>query len=288
MSVEKLILKPADFAHMIQFSKLHGNGNDFIIIDEYDQPVISDNKKAEFARKYCDRRFGIGADGVLFLSRSSEADLKMRLFQPDCSEAEMCGNGIRCLVKYALDAGYISQGTATVETMAGVLQVEVKDISNEVWVKVNMGRPLFDSKDIPMEGEGEYIDKVLEDLQVSVVNTGVPHAVIFVNDLESVDIDRLAPPIRYNPVFLNGTNVNFVNLTPDGVLNVRTYERGIEGETLSCGTGSVAVAVIAHRLGRTGNEVIINTLGGKLNITIEKDLVFMEGTAVTVYNGTIP
>jgi diaminopimelate epimerase len=193
---------------MVQFSKLHGNGNDFIIIDEYNEQVISDDKKAEFARKYCDRRFGIGADGVLYLLRSKSADLKMRLFQPDCSEAEMCGNGIRCLAKYAMDAGYVSQSTTSVETMAGLLQIEMKDLGNEVWVKVNMGRPLFNSKDIPMKGEGDFIDETLENMQVSVVNTGVPHAVIFVDNLESVDIDRLAPPIRYNPVFTKGTNVN--------------------------------------------------------------------------------
>jgi diaminopimelate epimerase len=273
---------------MIQFTKLHGNGNDFIVIDEYNGLLVPDNSKPSFAEKYCDRRFGIGADGVIFLSVSETSDIKMRLFQPDRSEAEMCGNGIRCLVRYAMDAGYISPGTAMVETMAGVLPVEVKGQGNKVRVKVNMGKPMFDKKDIPMQGEGEFIDETLEDMQVSLVNTGVPHAVIFVDDLESVDIDRLAPPIRYNPVFPKGTNVNFVNFTPDDILNVRTYERGIEGETLSCGTGSVAAAVIAHRLGRTGNNVTINTLGGILNITIKNDLAFMEGPAVTVYNGTIP
>lgn len=272
---------------MIQFTKLHGNGNDFIVIDEYNHLVVPDNSKPGFAEKYCDRRFGIGADGVIFLSGSDSSDVKMRLFQPDCSEAEMCGNGIRCLVKYAMDAGYISPGTALVETMAGILPVEVKGRGNNVLVKVNMGKPLFDSKDIPMKGEGEFIDETLEDMQVSLVNTGVPHAVIFVDDLESIDIDRLAPPIRYNSLFPNGTNVNFVNVTPDGILNMRTYERGIEGETLSCGTGSVAAAVIAQRLGRTGNKVTVNTLGGILNVTIENDLAFMEGTAVTVFNGTI-
>lgn len=273
---------------MIHFTKLHGNGNDFIVIDEYNGLVVLDNSKPGFAEKYCARRFGIGADGVIFLSVSASSDIKMRLFQPDRSEAEMCGNGIRCLVKYAMDAGYLSPGTAMVETMAGVLPVEVECQGNKVWVKVNMGKPMFDCKDIPMRGEGEFIDETLEDMQVSLVNTGVPHAVIFVDDLESVDIDRLAPPIRYNPVFPKGTNVNFINFTQDGILNVRTYERGIEGETLSCGTGSVAAAVIAHRLGLTGNEVTINTLGGILNITIENDFAFMEGPAVTVYNGTIP
>jgi len=273
---------------MIQFTKLHGNGNDFIVIDEHNDLVVPDNSKPGFAEKYCNRRFGIGADGVIFLSGSSSSDIKMRLFQPDRSEAEMCGNGIRCLVKYAMDAGYISPGTAMVETMAGILPVEVKCQGNKVLVKVNMGKPLFNRKDIPMKGEGEFIDETLEDMQVSLVNTGVPHAVIFVDDLESIDIDRLARPIRYHFVFPKGTNVNFVNVTPDGILNMRTYERGIEGETLSCGTGSVAAAVIAQRLGLTGNEVTVNTLGGILNIVIENDLAFMEGTAVTVFNGTIP
>ncbi len=272
---------------MIQFTKLHGNGNDFIVIDEYSSLIVPDNSKPGFAEKYCNRRFGIGADGVIFLSGSASSDLKMRLFQPDCSEAEMCGNGIRCLVKYAMDAGYISPGTAIVETMAGILPVEVKSQGNKVFVKVNMGKPLFNRKDIPMNGEGEFIDETLEDMQVSVVNTGVPHAVIFVDDLERVDIDRLAPPIRYNSLFPKGTNVNFVNFTADGILNVRTYERGIEGETLSCGTGSVAAAVIAHRLGLTGNEVTIKTNGGILNVTIENNYAFMEGPAVTVFNGTI-
>ena len=273
---------------MIQFTKLHGNGNDFIVIDEYSGLVVPDNSKPGFAEKYCNRRFGIGADGVIFLSGSALSDVKMRLFQPDRSEAEMCGNGIRCLVKYATDAGYISPGTAMVETMVGILPVEVKGRGNKVLVKVNMGKPLFDSKDIPMKVEGEFIDETLENMQVSLVNTGVPHAVVFVDDLESVDIDRLAPSIRYNSIFPKGTNVNFVNFTPDDILDIRTYERGIEGETLSCGTGSVAAAVIAHRLGRTGNEVTVNTLGGILNVTIENDLAFMEGPAVTVFNGTIP
>ena len=273
---------------MIEFTKLHGNGNDFIIIDEYSSLIIPDNGKSAFAEKYCDRRFGIGADGVIFLSGSASADIRMRLFQPDRSEAEMCGNGIRCLVKYALDTGYIAPGTAIVETMAGNLPVEVKCQDNKVLVKVNMGKSLFNRKDIPMTGEGEFINETIENMQVSVVNTGVPHAVIFVDDLESVDLDRLAPPIRYNALFPKGTNVNFVNFSPDGILWVRTYERGIEAETLSCGTGSVAAAVVAHRLGLTGNEVIVNTLGGILNITIENSFAFMEGPAVTVFTGNIP
>ncbi|MDF1556687.1 MAG: diaminopimelate epimerase [ANME-2 cluster archaeon] len=273
---------------MIQFTKLHGNGNDFILIDEYNGPVVEDEVKPGFAEKYCDRRLGIGGDGVIFLSRSKSADIKMRLFQPDRSEAEMCGNGIRCMVKYALDAGYITQGTATVETMAGMLPVEVKGQRNEVLVKVNMGKPLFERKYIPASGEGELINEMLENKLVSAVNTGVPHAVIFVDDLKGVDIDTMAPPIRYHNLFLKGANVNFVSVASEDYLNIRTYERGVECETLSCGTGSVASAVIAHRLGLVGNEVRVNTLGGILNITLEGGYAFMEGKAQTVFSGTIP
>jgi diaminopimelate epimerase len=273
---------------MMHFTKLHGNGNDFIIIDEYYQKVVPDNIKPAFAEQYCNRRFGIGADGVLFLSRSDLADIKMRLFQPDGSEAEMCGNGIRCLVKYALDKGYISTGDSTVETVIGNMPVHVTYLEDAVWVKVNMGKPLFNKKDIPAIGEGEFINVMLEGMSVSAVNTGVPHCVIFVNDLENIDIDAQAPLIRYNSIFPKGTNVNFVNLDAKGGLHIRTYERGIEGETLSCGTGSVASAVIANRLGLTGSNVTVNTQGGLLNISFNGKYVFMEGTATTVFNGTIP
>jgi diaminopimelate epimerase len=274
-------------AHMIDFTKIHGNGNDFIIIDEFNKEVVPDNAKPGFAQKYCDRRFGIGGDGILFLSRSSSADMKMRLFQPDRSEAEMCGNGIRCLVKFALDARYISEGTASVETMAGIMAVDVKSQGDTAWVKVNMGKPMFDKKDIPARGEGEFINVMMEGMEVSAVNTGVPHAVIFVDDLEGIDLDALAPSIRYHDLFPKGANVNFVNLAAEGHLYVRTYERGIEGETFSCGTGSVAAAVIAHKLGMTGSEIKVNTLGGILNITIDRDYAFMEGSARTVFTGTI-
>ncbi|NIA03254.1 MAG: diaminopimelate epimerase, partial [Nitrospirae bacterium] len=259
----------------------------FIIIDEFNDEVVPDNAKPGFAQEYCDRRFGIGGDGVLFLSRSSSADMKMRLFQPDRSEAEMCGNGIRCLVKFAIDAGYISEGTASVETMAGILPVDVKSQGDTAWIKVNMGKPMFDRKDIPAKGDGEFINEKICDLEVSAVNTGVPHAVIFVDDLERIDIDALAPSIRYHDNFPKGTNVNFINLAAEGHLNIRTYERGIEGETLSCGTGSVAAAVVAHKLGMTGSEIKVNTLGGILNITIERGYAFMEGSAKTVFTGTI-
>ncbi len=272
---------------MIQFTKLHGNGNDFILIDEYDGEIISEKNKASFAQKYCDRRFGIGADGVLYISKSDCADLKMRLLQPDMSEAEMCGNGIRCLVRYALAAGYMRVDTCTVETLAGVLSVDTRKENGTVWIKVNMGKPLEDRADIPAKGEGAFINEPMGELHVSVVNTGVPHSIVFVDDIDSVPLMNIAPSIRYDDVFPNGSNVNFVQVNTDSEVTIRTYERGVEGETLSCGTGSVAAAFIANKLGKTGEIVTVHTKGGPLRITIDDGTTYMEGQAEIVFDGTI-
>ena len=273
---------------MIEFTKLHGNGNDFIVIDEFVKKIIPDTDKANFAAEYCDRRFGIGADGVLFISRSDKADMKMRLFQPDASEAEMCGNGIRCLVKYAFDTGHIAVGTATVETMAGVLITETRKNDTGFWVKVNMGQPLKTRAQIPAKGDAndEFIDVEMHGYSVSVLNTGVPHAVVFVDDLD-LDILEIAPKIRFDPLFPNGTNVNFVKLESDNEITIRTYERGVENETLCCGTGSVASAYLGHMLRDMDNEIRVHTKGGDLNIFILNDIIFMEGPAETVYKGAI-
>ena len=255
---------------MIKFTKLHGNGNDFILIDEYDCEVIED--KPGFAATYCDRRFGIGADGVLFLMKSDHADIRMRLFQPDRSEAEMCGNGIRCLVRYAIDEGYITgRGSSAIETLAGVLTVD----PDGEWIKVDMGTP---------EWGGIH---EIDGYEVHSVNTGVPHAIIFTDDQE-IAIDEIAPGIRYAPVFPEGTNVNFVKVGGGSEIMIRTYERGVEAETLSCGTGAVASAYVTHRLGKTGDRVVVRTAGGVLRVLLGADgVAFMEGGAARVYEGVI-
>lgn len=254
---------------MIAFSKMQGNGNDFIIIDELEGELIGD--KSNFAKKYCDRRFGIGADGVLYLCPSKKADLRMRIFQPDGSEAEMCGNGIRCLVKYAIDEGYVEEGSVTIETMTGILSVEANDE-----IRTNMGRPKL-----------EFLKKNLDGWSVSAVDVGVPHAVIFVDDID-VDLDEIALGIRYNPIFPNGANVNLVAVESLNRIKIRTYERGVEAETLSCGTGATACALISERLNRIEYPVEVVTKGGKLRITERDGFLFMEGTTEKVYEGVIP
>jgi diaminopimelate epimerase len=270
----------------IQFTKLHGNGNDFILIDEWDDLLVPDDKKAAFAKKYCHRRFGIGADGVLFLTKGVRAPLQMRIFNEDGSEAEMCGNGIRCFAKYALDKRYIVPGPARIETMAKVLEIDTKTENGMTYVKVNMGKPLFDRIMIPAQGRGEFINVPLHGYEVSAVNTGVPHAVVFVDSLEDPDLMDVAPQIRFDKVFPKGANVNFVQRDM-GNLRVRTYERGVEGETLSCGTGSVAAAAVARHLGIVRDSVIVKTAGGELRITFANDLGYMEGGAETVYKGEV-
>jgi diaminopimelate epimerase len=270
---------------MLKFAKLHGNGNDFILIDELSKEVIADDDKSDFALKYCDRRFGIGADGILYLGRSDKAEIKMRILNSDGTEAEMCGNGIRCLVKYALDKGYIKE-KATVETLAGILPVSSR-IEDKTWVTVDMGKPLFKRENIPAQETGEFLNVHIHGYRVSAVNTGVPHAVIFVDSLEDVDLLVKAPEIRHDPVFPKGTNVNFVSVDSDNEITIRTYERGVEDETMSCGTGSVACAAVAHRLGKTGRRVKVNTKGGELMISLSDDTAFMEGPAERVFDGVI-
>jgi diaminopimelate epimerase len=269
--------------HSLTFTKLHGNGNDFILVDETGREQVAESEKIRFAIACCHRNFGIGADGVLFLANSSRADLSMRLIQPDGSEAEMCGNGIRCLAKYAWDTGYVGE-FFDVETLAGIIPVQVREMDGSFWAKVDMGVPKFDRPSIPACGIGELVSEEIDGCKVSAVNTGVPHAVIFVEDMV-FDIRETAPLIRHNSLFPEGANVNFVKIGQP--LEIRTFERGVEGETLSCGTGSVAAASVARRLGLVHDEVLVQTKGGPLIITFEEGKAFMEGPAVTVFSGEL-
>ena len=270
----------------INFVKLQGHGNDFVLIDEKDGVVIPDDMKGEFAKLYCDRRFGVGADGILFISSSDEADVKMRLIQPDASEAEMCGNGIRCLAKYAYDMEYVGKN-CSVETMSGILDVEMGyNDSDEFTATIDMGEVHQERSGIPATGKGEYLEEI-NGLMVYAVNTGVPHAVIFTESVDKTDICGIAPKIRHHESFPEGANVNFVEVTGDNEITIRTYERGVEDETFSCGTGSTACAAVAYKTGKTGNIVLVNTTGGPLTISMSEGRAKMQGPAETVFSGVI-
>ena len=268
----------------LPFTKLHGNGNDFILIDEHEKIIIPDDMKGQFAVIYCDRCFGIGADGVIYLSKSEKSTLKMRILQPDESEAEMCGNGIRCLAKYAYDTGY-AKASCTVETPAGEIGVTMGYKEDEFSATISMTTPKFDRKDIPASGDGEYKERI-GDFDVYAVNTSVPHAVILVDSVDTIDVEAVAPAIRNHATFEKGANVNFVERTGPDSIRIRTFERGVEEETLSCGTGATASAAVVHKLGYTGETVSVETRGGPLTIYL-KDGAKMEGPATTVFSGKI-
>ena len=268
----------------IDFVKLQGNGNDFILIDEYGRTVIPDEMKPEFAATYCDRRFGIGADGVIYLSKSKDSEIRIRIFHPDRSEAGISGSDILCTAKYAFDAGYVREA-CSVETLAGEMRVIMGYRDDEFMATVAMTEPKFDRKDIPATGEGEYKEHI-GNFDVYATNTGVPHAVVPVPSVDAIDIDAVAPAIRRHPTFPDGTNVNFVEKTGDSRIRIRTFERGVESETLSCGTGATASAAVMHRLGLVGDNVNVETGGGPLVIFLKAG-ARMEGPAETVFSGTI-
>lgn len=271
----------------IRFTKMHGNGNDFVLIDEYSGIVVDEEKKPDFVRAIAHRHFGIGSDGVLFVQKSEIADVKFRYFNSDGSEAEMCGNGIRCFSRYVVEEGY-AKSPLKVETLAGILELEVYRDEEGWWVRVDMGEAKTEKEKIPAEEDvwGKTFSLEGREFEVYAVNTGVPHAVIFVDNID-FDIIPYARKLRYNEIFPEGINVNFAKVLDDGRIQVRTYERGVENETLSCGTGSCAVAYVARKLGLAGKNVEIITEGGKLRIEVDGNRIFMTGGASRVADGYI-
>jgi len=233
----------------IPFWKMSGAGNDFIIID-HRKPLIPKEQMAEFARLVCRRKFSVGADGLFLIEPSDRADFKWRFFNADGSEAEMCGNGARCVARFAYMQG-IAAARMRFETLAGIIDATVADTQ----ATIRMTSPHSFRYDRQVEVAGQI-------LLVHSVDTGVPHAVIFVDDIASVDVVGLGRQIRYHPVFAPaGTNVNFVGRTESG-FRIRTYERGVEDETMACGTGVVAGALIAAAKGLAASPVEMTTSGG--------------------------
>jgi diaminopimelate epimerase len=275
----------------MHFVKMHGLGNDFIVVDEFN--VQSGRDYNKLAPMLCDRHFGIGADGIVIVLPSDIADARMRIINADGSEAEMCGNGIRCFAKYVYESGAIKRHVLSVETLAGIIKPELFVEGGEVQkVKVDMGKPDFDPGAIPAFMPGtRIVERPLEvdgrPYAVTSMSMGVPHTVIFVDDVDKMDIIGLGSKIEKHPVFPKKTNVNFVEVLNDYEIKVRTWERGA-GATLACGTGSCASAVAAATTGRTGREVTVHLMAGQLEIRwAEDDTVFMTGPATKVFQGDI-
>lgn len=274
------------FPESIKITKMHGNGNDFVLVDEFEKEVIPEKMKPDFVKAICHRKFGVGADGMLFVQPSVVADARFRYFNSDGSEAEMCGNGIRCFSRFVVEEGYVKKNVVKVETLAGILDLDVN--KDGWWVKVDTGEVKTKREEIPANREVWGLETTMDNQKfvLYAVNSGVPHVVIFVDDLD-FDIINPARAIRYSDLFPQGTNVNFAKVLSKDEIEIKTYERGVEDETLSCGTGSVAVAFVANKLNLADKHVKIITKGGILKIDIEDNKAYMTGTASRVFDGFV-
>jgi diaminopimelate epimerase len=273
----------------MRFWKMHGLGNDYIVIDNRDQK-IGEEQAAPLAKKLCERRLSVGADGLLLVYTSYVADVKMRIFNSDGSEAEMCGNGIRCFSKYCYENDIIKKAEFAVETLAGIKKVWLTLKGSEVEaVKVDMGAPNWDRSSLPMLGEGQCINCDLtvddEPYKVTALSMGNPHCVIFVENVAEFAIQYIGPIVENHPAFPKRTNAGFVQVLGKNELKVRVWERGC-GETLACGTGTCAAAAAANRLGKVSGKVTVHVLGGDLQVEIVKT-IFLIGTATKVFEGTL-
>lgn len=264
----------------IAFWKMNGAGNDFIVID-HRKPLIPVEQMAEFARLVCRRKFSVGADGLFLLEPSQVADFRWRFFNADGSEAEMCGNGARCVARFAYMNG-LAAARMRFETLAGIIDASVADTQ----VTIRMPAPHSLQLDVEVEAAGQG-------WTVHSVNTGVPHLVVFVDDLDRVDVDALGRTFRYHARFAPaGTNVNFVARDKER-LAIRTYERGVEAETMACGTGATAAAVVAVARGLAASPVQLTTRGGvPLRVQFSgdgppADHVLLRGPAHVVYRGEL-
>ncbi|HQD35800.1 MAG TPA: diaminopimelate epimerase [Thermodesulfovibrio thiophilus] len=270
----------------INFVKMHGLGNDFILIDCLKQDLPDPQA---FAIKYCNRRFGIGADQLLLIYPSEIADFSMRIFNADGSEVEMCGNGIRCFAKYIWDRGLSQKEILEVETLAGI--VKPKKVGE--LVQVDMGKPEFRPEKIPVDAEGDIaFDIALEvygwHARLNCVSMGNPHAVIFLEeDPKNFAVSKYGPAIETHPIFPKRTNVEFAFVKNSKEIIMRVWERGA-GETLACGTGACATAVAAMKKKLVENKVTVHLLGGDLLIEWQENgHVYMTGPAEEVYEGTV-
>ncbi|MHC5022521.1 MAG: diaminopimelate epimerase [Planctomycetota bacterium] len=285
---------------MIPFTKMHGIGNDYVYVDVSSCPVPD---PASLARQISDRHFGVGADGLILLGPpdpGGDAHLRMRIFNADGSEAQMCGNGIRCACKYAFDRGLSRAKPMRIQTVAGVLDVEYETNGSGVvtQVTVDMGRPRLgpdavgadiEAGGLAGDGPACVLDVNGASLDVILVSTGNPHAIAFVDDPAAVDLEQLGPRVETHPAFPQRINLHVVRCDGPAELTMRTWERG-SGITLGCGTGASAVCVAAAHAGRAGRAVLVHLPGGDLRLRwdAQDDRVYMTGPAAEVFSGAWP
>ncbi|SER72233.1 diaminopimelate epimerase [Lachnobacterium bovis] len=275
----------------MKFTKMHGCGNDYVYVNLFEEKI---DDFAKMSIKVSDRHFGIGSDGLITIGPSDCADFRMRIFNADGSEAEMCGNGVRCVGKYVYDHKLTDKEEVDVETGAGIkhLVLNVKDGKVET-VRVDMGEPIFSAKDIPVALD---LDKVVDypvtigdrEWKMTCVSMGNPHAVVFVDDVKNFEIEKYGPIFENNALFPKRTNTEFVEIISDSEVSMRVWERG-SAETFACGTGTCACVMACILNNYTKDKVLVHLLGGDLVIEYDRESnhVFMTGPATEVFNGNI-
>ena len=275
----------------MKFTKMHGIGNDYVYVNCFEESV---KNPAEVSKFVSDRHFGIGSDGLILISPSAIADFCMNIYNADGSQAEMCGNGIRCVAKYVYDYGLTDKTEISVETLAGIkylrLQVENGKVAS---VEVNMGAPILEPKEIPVAVEESPVVNVPVEVKgkiyhMTCVSMGNPHAIIFMNNVKDLDIEAIGPYFENHMVFPKRTNTEFVEVLDRNTVNMRVWERGSD-ETLACGTGACATTVACILNDKTENEVTVHLLGGDLKIRWDREAnqVYMTGPATVVFDGEI-
>ncbi len=279
----------------MRFTKMHGAGNDYVYVNCFEEPLPDD--PAELARRIADRHCGVGGDGLILICPSEVADARMRMFNADGSEAEMCGNGIRCVAKYVHDHGIAKRQTLAIETGAGVLSLELETADGRVdRVRVDMGEPILRADRIPTilssdsrREDGAVVEAPLsvagQTLQVTCVSMGNPHCITYVEEPTDRWVLEIGPQVESDPHFPNRVNAEFVQVISPEEVRMRVWERG-SGETLACGTGACAVCVAGVLTGHTGRKIVAHLPGGDLELHWGDDNhVYMTGPAVEVFSG---
>lgn len=275
----------------MKFTKMHGIGNDYVYVNCFEESI---KNPAEVSKFVSDRHFGIGSDGLILISPSAQADFRMNIYNADGSQAEMCGNGIRCVAKYVYDYGLTDKTEISVETLAGIkylkLQVENGKVAT---VEVNMGAPILEPKAIPVAVEESPVVNVPVEVKgktyhMTCVSMGNPHAIIFMDNVKELDIEAIGPFFENHTVFPKRTNTEFVEVLDRNTVNMRVWERGSD-ETLACGTGACATTVACILNNKTEDEVTVHLLGGDLKIRWDREAnqVYMTGPATVVFDGEI-
>lgn len=274
----------------MNFWKLHGVGNDFIAIDGRFDNIDSDDY-SDLAKKVCHRHFGIGADGLLVVKNSDICDVEMVYYNSDGSRANMCGNGLRCFCKFVYDNNIVKENEFSVYTLDGIKKISLNIEKEKInTVKVNMGKPNFNPTSIPVNTDKEvFINEKLvvnnKEIELSSILMGVPHTIVFVDELVKEDVCKYGELIEKNEIFPKKTNVNFVKVDDRDNIHVYTWERGC-GYTLGCGTGMTASVIVANYLDKVNKSVNVKSEGGSVSIEILDD-VYMIGNAVKICEGTL-